>query len=62
MSVILADCPQPPPINGGPRQCLSGDYCLCRVYAAAKRRCIARGEGWRWGVGSTPSNNNGGGQ
>jgi hypothetical protein len=28
---------------------------LTAVYEAAKQRCIARGEGWRWGVGVRPT-------
>lgn len=32
-------------------KCVPG-YCLERVYREARERCIAKGEGWRWGIGS----------
>ena len=52
MSVVLTGCPQPAPKVA--RQCLSGDYCMCAVYARAKARCIEKGEGWRWGITPSP--------
>lgn len=45
---MIADCRQP---NSGAGCEDPSSYCLCRVYADALRRCIERGEGWRWGVG-----------
>ena len=30
-------------------------YCFPCVLAAARQRCIERGEGWRWGVKTTLS-------
>lgn len=50
MTVVLSGCPQPPRVDGEVRQCLRDDYCFCRVCANAKRRCVARGEGWMWGL------------
>lgn len=38
-----------------PKPCnQEGRYCLCKTYDDAKKRCIAKGEGWRWGVGKKP--------
>jgi len=47
---MMTKCDQPPRVDGEPRNCESGGYCLCRVYREARQRCIERGEGWRWGV------------
>ena len=44
MSVARPDCPQLP-------GACTDRCCLCQVYADAKARCTAKGEGWRWGVG-----------
>ena len=32
-----------------PRDCKK-DYCLCRAQEDAQRRCLEKGEGWRYGL------------
>jgi hypothetical protein len=45
------DCKQPPRADGRARECHKPDeYCLRRALSDAKDRCIAKGEGWRWGA------------
>lgn len=47
-SVTDTTCQQPRIDGNDP--CKTTGYCLCKVYDDARQRCIARGEGWRWGV------------
>jgi len=42
-------CYQPVRVEIGPRDCING-YCLCNVQRNARRLCVERGEGWRYGL------------